>query len=38
MSDKEILEKYKIYKKSCLSELEKKEVLGMLYKYKDALM
>ena len=35
MSDKEILEKY-ILENSCLSESEKKEVMDMLYKDKDA--
>ena len=35
MSDKEILEKYIGLEKLCLSELEKKEVMDMLYKYKD---
>ena len=36
MSDKEILEKYIDLEKLCLSESEKKEVMDMLYKYKDA--
>ena len=35
MSDKELLEKYIDLEKSCLPELEKKEVLDMLYTYKD---
>ena len=37
MSDREILDKYVDLKKSCLSDLVKKQVLDMLYKYKDAL-
>ena len=36
MSDKEILERCVDLEKSCLSESEKKEVMKMLYKYKDA--
>ena len=36
MSDREILDKYVDLDKSCLSDLEKKQVMGMLYKYKDA--
>ena len=36
MSDREILEKYINLDNTCLSEEEKKEVLGMLYKYKEA--
>ena len=36
MSDKDILEKYIDLEKSCLSESEKKEVMHILYKYKDA--
>ena len=36
MSDKEILEKYVDLEKSCLSESERKEVMDILYKYKDA--
>ena len=35
MADKEILEKYIDLEKSCLMEKEKKEVMKMLYKYKD---
>ena len=35
MSYKEILEKYTDLEESCLSELEKKEVIDMLYKCKD---
>ena len=36
MSDKKILEKYLDLEKSCLSDSEKKQVMDMLYKYKDA--
>ena len=36
MSDKEILDKYVDVEKSCLSDSEKKQVMDMLYKYKDA--
>ena len=36
MSDKDILEKYIDLEKSCLSESGKKEVMDLLYKYKDA--
>ena len=36
VSDKEILDKYVDLDKSCLSDSEKKQVLDMLYKYKDA--
>ena len=35
-TDKEILDKYLDLEKSCLTEKEKKEVVGMLYNYKDA--
>ena len=35
MSDKEMLEKYADLEKSCLSDSEKKQVMDMLYKYKD---
>ena len=35
MSDKEILDKYVILEKSSLSVSEKKQVMDMLYKYKD---
>ena len=35
MPDKEIIEKYVDLEKSCVSESEKKEVMDMLYKYKD---
>ena len=36
MTDKEILDKYIDLDKSCLTEEEKKEVINMLYKYKEA--
>ena len=36
MTDKEILGKYIDLEKSCLMGKEKKEVMEMLYKYKDA--
>ena len=36
MTDREILEKYKNLKDSCLTEEEKKEVMEMLYKYREA--
>ena len=36
MTDREILEKYIDLKKSCLTDKEKKEVMDMLYKYKEA--
>ena len=36
MTDQEILDKYIDLEKSCLTEKEKKEVMGMLYKYKEA--
>ena len=35
-SDKEILDKYVDLDKSCLSDSEKKKVMDMLYRYKDA--
>ena len=35
MSDKEILNKYVDLEKSCLTDEEKKQVMYMLYKYKD---
>ena len=35
MTHKEILEKYIDLEKSCLTEKEKKEVMDMLYKYKE---
>ena len=36
MMDKEILDKYIDLDKSCLMEDEKREVMEMLYKYKEA--
>ena len=36
MSDREILDKYVDVDKSCLADSEKKQVMDMLYKYKDA--
>ena len=36
MSDKEILESYIALEKSCLTYKEKKEVMDMLHKYKEA--
>ena len=36
ISDREILEKYIDLEKSCLTNKEKKEVIDMLYKYKEA--
>ena len=36
MSDTEILEKYINLGNTCLQEEEKKEVMDMLYKYKEA--
>ena len=36
MSDREILEKYINLDNTCLTEEEKKEVIDMLYKYKEA--
>ena len=35
MSDREILDKYVDLYKSCLTDKEKKQVMDMLYKYKD---
>ena len=35
MTDREILEKY-IYLETCFMDKEKKEVMDMLYKYKEA--
>ena len=35
MTDKEILDKYIDLDKSCLMEKEKKEVMDMLYMYKE---
>ena len=36
ISDKQILEKYVDLEKSFLSNSEKKQVMNMLYRYKDA--
>ena len=36
MSDREILDRFINLDKSCLKDLEKKQVMDMLYKYKDA--
>ena len=36
MSDREILDKYIDLDKTCLTDVGKKQVLDMLYKYKDA--
>ena len=36
MSDREILETFIDFEKYCLTEKEKKEVMNMLYKYKEA--
>ena len=36
MTDTEIVDKYIGLEKSCLTGKEKKEVMEMLYKYKDA--
>ena len=36
MTDKEILDKYINLDNSCLSEKEKREVMDMLYRYKEA--
>ena len=36
MTDREILDKYIDLYKSCLADIEKREVMDMLYKYKDA--
>ena len=35
MSDRKILDKYVDLDKSCLTDEEKKQILDMLYKYKD---
>ena len=35
MTDQEILDKYVDLEQSCLTEKEKKEVMEMLYKYKE---
>ena len=36
MSDREILHKYVNLEQSCLTNSEKKQIMNMLYKYKDA--
>ena len=36
MTDRKILEKYIDLERSCLTEKEKREVMDMLYKYKEA--
>ena len=36
MSDRDILDKYVDLEKSCLSDSKKKQIMDMLYKYKDA--
>ena len=36
MTDREIVEKYIDLDNSCLTKEEKKEVMDMLYKYRDA--
>ena len=36
MTDQEILDKYTYLDSSCLTKEEKKEVMEMLYKYKEA--
>ena len=36
MTDREILEKYIDLENSCLTDVEKKEIIGILYKYKGA--
>ena len=36
MTDEEILDKYINLKDSCLNEMERKQVMKMLYEYKDA--
>ena len=35
MTDKEILDRYIDLKDSCLDEVERKQVMEILYKYKD---
>ena len=37
MSDREILDRYINLDRSCLTDSEKKQVMNVLYKYKDAL-
>ena len=36
MTDREILEKYINFDNTCLMKKEKKEIMDMLYKYKEA--
>ena len=36
ISDREVLERYVDLQNSCLLEMEKEEMMDMLYKYKDA--
>ena len=36
MTDREILEKYIYLEKSCIMDMERNEVMDMLYKYKEA--
>ena len=36
MTDREILDKYINFNKSCLHEGEKREVIDMVFKYKEA--
>ena len=36
MSDREILEKYIYLDRSCLTDIEKKQVMDILYKYNEA--
>ena len=36
MSDREIIDKHVDLDKSCLPDIEKKQVMDMLYRYKDA--
>ena len=36
MLDRDILDEYIDLNKSCLTDIEKKQVMHMLYKYKDA--
>ena len=37
MTDREILEKYINLDNTCLTEIEKKEIMDMLYKYKEVI-
>ena len=38
MTDKEKLDKYINLKDSCLNEIERRQVMEMLYEYKDVLV